>query len=128
MPLWILVILVVGGIGGITLALHLLGLSRVAPLTEGTVRTAWQRHYPDDPIIDVLLARNGRAAAIQTHQGRALLWQLGADTVARYLGAHSLHKSPKGLTLRFSDYTAPRVRLVLEANEQAKWQEWLVNP
>lgn len=56
MPLHILLILVVGGIAGIALALHLLGLS------EENARAGWPRHRADDRIDAIALSADCRVA------------------------------------------------------------------
>jgi hypothetical protein len=58
MPLPVLIALVIGGIAGIALILHLSGRSRVVALTEVTARAAWLRHFPDDRV-----ARDSHAAS-----------------------------------------------------------------
>ena len=125
MPLWLLLALVVGGIAGITAALHMLGLSRTAPMSEADARAAWARHFPDDPAQTLTLNRKGTLARIETKHGRALLWRFGADSVARYLGTHTLTESPAGIALRFNDFTAPRLTLSLDPEERAAWRAWL---
>ncbi|MEL6883650.1 MAG: hypothetical protein AAFY39_10510 [Pseudomonadota bacterium] len=126
MPLHILLILVVGGIAGIALALHLLGLSRATPLTEDTARAAWLRHWPDDAVHSVHVTQDGRAARVEARQGRGILWQFGADTCARRLTGAEVTRIVKGrVDLRLGDYTAPRVRLALSPSEQDEWTDWM---
>ncbi|MEX0371473.1 MAG: hypothetical protein AB3N09_12645 [Tateyamaria sp.] len=126
MPLHILLILVVGGIGGIALALHLLGLSRTAPLTCDSAAAAWQRHFPDDTIFDVDVTTNGGAARITSAQGRGLVWQMGADTCARLLdGQQKIHLHKGRVIVRLNDYAAPRIRLDLTPHEQDAWADWM---
>ncbi|MEO1364365.1 MAG: hypothetical protein AAFU86_11380, partial [Pseudomonadota bacterium] len=80
MPLHILLILVVGGIAGIALALHLLGMTGADPLRGDTARAAWLRAYPDDSVQRVAVSADGRVARIDCAAGRGLVWRMGADT------------------------------------------------
>lgn len=126
MPLHILLILVVGGIAGIALALHLLGMSQAPPLTPDSARTGWLRHSPNDVIQEVTVTRNGRAARIATDTGRGIVWQMGADTCARLLdGQQQIHLHKGTVTVRLNDYAAPRIRLHLNPDEQDDWANWM---
>jgi len=125
-PLHILLILVVGGIAGIALALHLLGLSQAPPLGPDSARAAWLRHFPDDPVNEVSVTRDGRAARIVTDHGRGIVWQMGADTCARTLnGEEQIHLHKGKVTVRLNDYAAPRIRLHLTPDEQDEWANWM---
>ncbi|MFL4468643.1 hypothetical protein ACERZ8_01670 [Tateyamaria armeniaca] len=126
MPLHILLIMVIGGIAGIALALHLLGLSRQSPFTEGTARAAWLRHRPDDTVLTVDLTNDGLAARILSDKGRGILWHMGADTCARLLtGGEEAHVRRNTVTLHLNDYTAPKIRLHLTPDEQESWANWI---
>lgn len=126
MPLHILLILVVGGIAGIALALHLLGLSKAPAFTDDTARAAWLRARPDDVITDVQITADGRAARIATHAGHGILWQMGADSCVRMLTGHeTLRSHGTKATLHLNDYAAPKVRLSLTPDEHDDWQNWI---
>lgn len=125
MPLEILLALVVGGIAAIATALHLLGLSAVKPLDEVSASNAWNRHFPDDKINSVLLSHDGRTAIIATQKGKALLWQFGADTVARYLDDFETRRTSKGIVVMTHDPSAPKIHVRLSTAEQAEWAEYL---
>lgn len=125
MPLNVLLILVVGGIALTALILHLLGKSRLTVLTREDARTAWHRHFPDDDIHHLTVARDGHAALVQTSQGPGLLWSFGADTVARHLHDFELLDRPDHLTVIFHDFTAPRVTLHLSDAERPLWQQMM---
>lgn len=128
MPLHILLILVIGGIAGIALALHLLGLTGAQPLTPATARAAWRRAYPDDRVTQVAVTQDGRVARIETPAGRGIVWQMGADTCARMLtGAEEAHARGSRVTLRLKDYAAPRIFLTLTEDEQADWADWMAS-
>ena len=121
MPLEILLVLVVGGISGIALALHMMGKSRVLHLNERSARAAWLRHFPESDVQSLTLSDNGKAALLQTSQGKALLWSFGADTVARPLGQFEVADKGHYLDLRFPDFAMPRARLALSAREKPFW-------
>ena len=122
MPLTLLLALVIGGIAGIALILHLTGKSAQTMLTPEDARAAWHRHFPDDLITEVLTARDAHAALVMTSQGPGLLWSFGADTVARHLRDFDLIDRPDGLRIAFHDFTAPHVTLHLTDAERRDWQ------
>ena len=122
MPLEILLVLVVGGIAGITLLLHATGKSRLRLLTPDTARSEWLRHAPEDHIIDVMIAQDGHAALIRTDAGKGLLWSFGADTVARHLLDFDWMDHPKGIEVQFHDFSTPRVILSLDDSERQHWR------
>lgn len=128
MPLHILLILVVGGIAGIALALHLLGLSKAPAFTDATARAAWLRAFPDDAVHSVHLTNDGRAARVRTANGAGVVWQMGADSCARLLSGHeTLKDHGSGAVLILSDYAAPKIRLTLTPDEHQDWQRWIAN-
>tara|TARA_R110000868_G_scaffold18172_98_gene80446 strand:+ start:1069 stop:1497 length:429 start_codon:yes stop_codon:yes gene_type:complete len=121
-PLSVLLILVAGGIAGIALVLHLLGLSRIPPLTEARARAGWLREYPDAVPARITVAASGRAALVQTAQGAGLVWAVGADTTARRLVAPRLTDTAQGLRVRLRDPAAPRITLRLTDTERQTWR------
>jgi len=121
MPLYVLLILVAGGIALIALLLHLLGKSRRTILSEASARAAWTRHFPGEIARDVTLSQDRHAALITGENGPGLLWAFGADTVARHLQNFDLKPGPDHLTVVFHDFTAPRVALRLSKAERALW-------
>lgn len=123
MPLEILLILVVGGIAGIALALHLMGMSRSAPLDEATARAGWLRQFPDNEIAHLRLARNGRAALVRTKSGQGVVWRFGADTVAHRIENVRVREVASGLFLRFADFGTPKLMLDLAPDERLIWKE-----
>jgi hypothetical protein len=123
MPLSILLPMVIAGIAGIALLLHLLGLSKPAVIAdEAQARRAWLREYPDDPPLRVRLCRARSAALIETARGCGVVWPMGADTTARHLSVAGVRRVRTGLTLDLPDYTAPRIRLRLSPEEVEQWQ------
>lgn len=126
MPLGILLPLVVLGIAGIAVLLHLLGLSRRATLPdEAAARAAWLREFPCDAALHVTLCHDRSAALIATETGRGVVWPMGADTTARYLTGARARRTKTGLRLDLPDYTAPRIHLSLDPDEAAAWQDAL---
>lgn len=123
MPLGLLVLLVVVGIAGIAVLLHLTGHSRAFAIdSETTARREWLRHCPDDVVRAVLIAANHRAALIDSDCGRGLLWSFGADTTAQHFHRIEVTDRPDGLILRLGRFTAPAVRLRLAPEERATWR------
>lgn len=126
MPLHVLLALVVGGIGAITVLLHLLGLS--APRIfdgPGDVASRWLREFPDDKVVDVTLNHKGTAAFVQTRTTPGLVWSFGADTVARPLRDFNAIATPKGLRIEFHDFAAPHVQIALDDFETNHWENLL---
>lgn len=127
MPLEILLVLVVGGIAGITLLLHLTGKSRLSVLTPETAPDQWLRHFPDDTVIDATIAHDGHAALVRTETGAGLIWSFGADTAARHLMDFDWLDHPDGIEVQFHDFGTPRVILRLDETERRHWRH-LMDP
>ena len=126
MPLEILAPMVVFGIAGIALLIHLMGFSR--PYTfadEDDARARWLREYEDDSITAVTLTHDRHAALIDADKGPGIVWAMGADTATKRLTAPRLEPRPDGLRLRFHDFTTPAIRLHLDPAETAQWQDKL---
>lgn len=122
MPLNILLPMVIVGIAGIAVLLHLLGLSRRARLdTAASARAAWLREFPDDLPVRVTLCENRNAALIGLADGLGVVWPMGADTTARHLTGAQVKQAADGLLITLPDYTAPRIHLRLGADEAADW-------
>ncbi|SLN64092.1 hypothetical protein PEL8287_03516 [Roseovarius litorisediminis] len=122
MPLSILLPMVVIGIAGLVLLLHLLGLSHPATLTgDADARAAWAREFPDDTATRVILSHDHHAALIETARGTGIVWHMGADTTARYLAGAHITRTARGLRIDLPDYTAPHINLTLDADEADKW-------
>ncbi|WP_170332417.1 hypothetical protein [Ruegeria arenilitoris] len=122
MPLEILLVLVVGGIAGITLLLHVTGRSRLRVLTKASAQKDWLRHFPDDDVIDVTISHDCHSALIRTNVGAGLLWSFGADTVARHLMDFDWLEHPKGLEVQFHEFGVPRVVIHLDESERRHWR------
>lgn len=126
MPLPVLLLLVVGGIAGIAVLLHILGLS--APrrfISEADAKQAWLREFPLTKIRQVTLAQNASAAIIETSDGVGVVWPMGADSTARMVSGSQIRTTKSGLDVRLGDFTAPALRLDLPQDEAAKWHATL---
>lgn len=131
MPLPILLILVVGGIAGIALALHLLGMSRALVLDRPLARAAWLKHFPDDTFdgedaFEFLMTKAGNRAILQSDQGFGIVWVMGADTAARRLDGARWSETGRGVTCHLPDPGAPRVSITLrDPGERHMWLSYL---
>ncbi|MGK7651735.1 MULTISPECIES: hypothetical protein [unclassified Roseovarius] len=122
MPLSILLPMVVLGIAGIAVLLHLLGLSKPATFQdEAAARRAWLREFPEDTPTRVILSQDRHAALVETPQGPGVVWPMGADTTARYLDGAQIKQTETGLRITLPDYTAPRITLTLDPEEARHW-------
>lgn len=123
MPLEILGPMVVFGILGIALLLHLAGQTDPLRLkNEKDVIRAWQREHPDDEVTRIHIAANKRSALLRTKEGAlGLVRTLGADTALHDLSQSQWSTKGNTLTLRSDDFSAPRIRLTLAPEEQALW-------
>lgn len=123
MPLEILGPMVVLGIAGIALLLHLTG--RTAPMrleTEEDARRAWLREHGEDAPGAVLVAASGRAALLRLSSGAlGLVTVMGADPSARYLTGASWETTAQGLRIRPPDFAAPRFDIALSEDDRAAW-------
>jgi hypothetical protein len=121
--------MVVIGIAGIVILLHLLGLSRPRRFdSETQARAAWEREMDDAAISRVILCHNHSAALIETDRGPGVVWPMGADSTARYLAGARIDRTPDGIVIHLPDFTAPRIRLELDADEAALWLQDLEHP
>ncbi|MFK7940121.1 MAG: hypothetical protein AB8B82_12120 [Roseovarius sp.] len=122
MPLEILLPMVILGIAGITVLLHLLGLSRPALLADqAAAQAAWLDEFPQERPLRVTLSHDHRVALIETAHGTGVVWPMGADTTARYLEDAHIVRTANGLRLDLPDYTAPHIHLTLDASEADTW-------
>ena len=125
MPLEILLVIVIGGIAGIALLLHLTGRSARLHLTGDTARRAWLRHSPEEEPLAILIADDGHAALIRTDTGHGLVWSFGQDTVARHLGEVDVSVCGSGLKIDFHDFSTPPTRITLSGPELKLWEREL---
>ncbi len=126
MPLNILLPMVIIGIGGVAVLLHMLGLSQRATFnTKATAHAAWLREFPDDAPDRVTVSQNRQAALIEGGWGRGIVWTMGADTTARHLAGARVVPTEKGVCIMLPDYTAPQVDLALDQSEAPIWASLL---
>lgn len=122
MPLEILLVLVVGGIAGVTVLLHLTGRSQRYVLSPETASRQWARHFPDDTVLDVTVAHDHHAALVRTEKGPGLLWSFGADTVAQHLLNYDLLDRTNGFEILFHDFGTPKAIIQLDEFERTHWR------
>ena len=126
MPLHVLIILVVGGIGLIALLTYLFGLSKLLRFeSDAEVRAAWLRQFPEDTIRATHIAPDGTAALIETDHGPGIVFALGADSCAHRLEGAEIRESPGGLRILFHDFAAPRLNVALDPAARAHWHQIL---
>lgn len=122
MPLQILLPMVVIGIAGVVILLHLLGRSERARFDDDDdARRAWLREFPDTPPTRVILSHDRHAALIETAQGAGVVWPMGMDTTARLLQGADIRRTQDGLRIDLPDFAAPRIRLRLNEDEADLW-------
>ncbi|MGH1355995.1 MAG: hypothetical protein ACRBBS_13050 [Thalassovita sp.] len=123
MSLTVLLLLVTGGIVGIVVLLHLLGLSnRRVFEDESAVRGVWLAEYPGHEPFDLILSRNRHYALVSSCAGAGIVWPMGVDGAARLLLGVRVTPTPVGLDLDLPDFTAPRIRLQLDQDEASLWR------
>jgi hypothetical protein len=127
MPLYYLGPIVVFGILGIALLLHVLGNSRRLRMQDaGQVRHLWLAQYPDTTVAQVEIADSGHQALVVTDQGPGLVWAMGADAACRLVPRGcEIRNTGKGLQVRLRDYTAPVVKIVLADGLCHQWKHIL---
>lgn len=127
MPLHILGPMVVIGILGIAVLLHLMGLTAPKRLTsEREALAAWRRAFPGSHPISARLSSDRRAALVTTHRNIGLVWCFGDDTVARGIKRATVRDTPLGLAFDMPDFAAPHVDVSLSAHDLTLWKD-LVN-
>jgi hypothetical protein len=128
MPLSALIPVVVIGIAGIAVLLHLLGLSAPRRLAEPSeALEAWTREFPNAPAVAAHLSADQRAALILLANGATgLVWCIGADTVARPLLGADVIDTGTGLEVYLHDMAAPHVSVVLSPQDRTRWKEFIL--
>lgn len=126
MSLSLLLALVVGGIAGIVLLVHLTGGSARRRFPDDAVaRAEWAASCPEHPARTVQTARSGDAVLLTLASGEiGLMWSFGAEAVARVLRPgyiRSCKRTAKGLALVLNDFDAPRLALTLTDEEASDW-------
>lgn len=123
MPLPILGALVVLGIGGLVLLVHILGGSkRLSFADEAAAAEAFAADYPNSRMRRTVLADDRRAALFELGEGVGFAAPFGEGRLTRVLGpgeVSGVDEGPNGLTIRLTDYTAPRLTVQM-ANAEAR--------
>ncbi len=127
MPLYLLGPIVVFGILGIALLLHVLGNSRRLRMQDAEqVRRLWLAQYPETMVEQVKIADGGHQALVLTDQGPGLVWAMGADAACRLVPRGcDIQNTGKGLRVRLRDYTAPVVKIALADGVRDQWKHIL---
>lgn len=113
MSLGLLAVMVVFGVSGVVLLVHLTGGSRRARLEdEAAARARFAIDYPDLAIVAAYRTQDGDAAFLALEGGRAgIVAAVGDRFLTRIAGAHDLAGTPRvtgaTLTLRLGDFTWP---------------------
>lgn len=130
MPLEILAPMVVIGIFGIALMLHLSGQSRTDPLTAERAAEAWITQIPGVASRQILLSDDARVALVETDRGPGLLWVFGADCTARLFSAPpAVRETADQIVVTTGDFTAPRIRARLaDGADRRRWTDTLTQP
>ncbi len=131
MPLPILGALVVLGIGGLVLLVHLLGgTKRPRYEDEAAAAAAFTSDYPHAQIRRTMLADDRQAALFQLAEGVGFAAPFGEGRLTRLLGpddVSGVDEGPMGLTIRLTDYTAPRLTVrMANADDRAAWKARLM--
>ncbi len=124
MPLSILLPLVVFGIAGIAVLLHLMGKSRrLAFETVADVERHWHNQYPKFWVERVVMSKGGHHALVDSNVGVGLVWSMGADAACRLLeNDATVRETERGLTIATGDYTAPTIFVALpDQNDRRLW-------
>ncbi len=113
MSLGLLAVMVVIGVSGVVLLVHLTGGSRRARLEdELAARARFGVDYPDLAIVAVYLTQDGDAAFLALEDSRVgIVAAVGDRFLTRMVGAHDLAGTPRvtgaTLMLRLRDFTWP---------------------
>ncbi len=116
MPLWLLVVLVVGGIGMTVLAVHVTGGTVMARLAdERQARERYIQDFPEDQIETVVLDADGRNAVLALAGGAAgIIHAFGDRFLTRRLvgdGVVVASGDSRALTVTLDDFTCPALSM-----------------
>lgn len=124
MPLYILGPMVVVGIAGVALLIHLLGLSKPRLLrSDQEAHDAWLREFPETKIQSASVSRAQTSALIRSDIGLGVVWSIGADTTARLLTQATFTADETSLNIHLPDYGAPHLRIPLTHDEIRHWTQ-----
>lgn len=115
MPLEILGALVVFGIGGVVLLIHLLRMSRPTAFgDDAEARRVFAADYPEPVIRALILAEDGRAVVLETDHGPGLLTAFGNGRFTRLFSRGDIRRvDDRGGRLRviLDDFGAPSLTI-----------------
>lgn len=122
MSLEVLLALVVGGIAGIAVLLHVMGLTAPHVFKNGReAMAAWAREVPEHPATGFHLSSDFHAALVTFDGGYGIVWSFGSDTVARVLGNSRANKTKTGLQFDFPDFGASKLDVALTEKDREVW-------
>lgn len=126
MPLEVLASIVVIGLGGVWIAMRMMGFTRELRFDDDAVaRAEWGADNPTSPAIDITLAASGQAALVANRRGLGLMWVMGLDSASHDLKGADVRPHPKGLRVGLHDFAAPAVVLDLTDEEAPLWQSMI---
>jgi hypothetical protein len=109
MPLWLLGLLVAGGISLIVYLVHAGGGSVDAVLAnENAARDRWAEDFPDLPPVELVLSQDGTAAVLRMTQGVGLIAAVGDCFITRALQPADIAMARADgavINLRLHDFT-----------------------
>lgn len=126
MSLTLLVVMVVAGVGGVVLAVHLSGGSVAARLADEEAALArFFIDYPDAGVRAVRLTRDGKTAFLALADGRVGIVQaVGDKFLTRVIAGPDLAGAPVAegatLELRLRDFTWPGGTFVFAGEREAR--------
>lgn len=122
MPLSILLPMVVLGILGVALILHLKGFTESLQFADETeVRQHFHRLLPFTEVGAVLLSQDGHAAIVETPDMRYLIWSFGSDCTVHWLAGADIEDIPAGVHIHLHDFAAPGPKIALSRTEKPLW-------
>ena len=122
-PLPVLLVLVVVGMGLIVGLTHLMGGSIRAQLTETSVRSRLAHDLPSSDVADIVVSTDRRSALAALADGTAaVVFVLGRALVSRRIPARpTLYETATGLRLKLTDPGCPRIDIALPASAHQRW-------
>lgn len=126
MSLGLLVVMVVVGVSGVVLIVHLTGGSRRARLAdEAAARARFGVDHPDLAIVAVHLTKEGDAAFLALDDGHVgIVAAIGDRFLTRLVRAPDLAAPPRVagavLLLRFRDFTWPGGSFTFDREDEAR--------
>ena len=115
MPLELLGALVVCGIGGVVLLVHLLGMSPKGRFSdENEARSALAADYPGLKVSEIALSDDGRAAVLATDRGPAAVKLMGTGIMTRLFAPGEIRRTDDRqgrLRVILNDFGAPSLTL-----------------